>query len=113
MPEPAAPSPPPASLETLQPAVSAPPQPAGAEAAADADVTNAERLARIIVSDIVLYNPEKFEAGIRDGNVLEALEAEVEEGRSHFEQRVELRVRESRDFLAEEVVRVARLRGMK
>ena len=81
--------------------------------APDAAVTDAERLARIIVSDIVLYNPEKFEAGIRDGNVLEALEAEVEEGRSHFEQRVELRVRESRDFLAEEVVRVARLRGMK
>ena len=111
--EPAAPSPPPASLETPQPAVSAPPQPAVAEAAPDAAVTNAERLARIIVSDIVLYNPEKFEAGIRNGNVLEALEAEVEEGRSHFEQRVELRVRESRDFLAEEIVRVARLRGMK
>jgi hypothetical protein len=100
-------------LETPRPPVSAPPQAAGAEAAPDADVANAERLARIIVSDIVLYNPEKFESGIRDGNVLEALEAEVEEGRSHFEQRVELRVRESRDFLAEEVVRVARLRGMK
>jgi len=104
-PEPAAPPAPPASVEM--------PQPAGAPAAPDAAVTNAERLARIIVSDIVLYNPEKFEAGIRDGNVLEALAAEVEEGRSHFEQRVELRVRESRDFLAEEVVRVARLRGMK
>jgi CheY-like chemotaxis protein len=108
-PELAAPSPPAALLETPRPPVSAPPQAAGAEAAPDADVANAERLARIIVSDIVLYNPEKFESGIRDGNVLEALEAEVEEGRSHFE----LRVRESRDFLAEEVVRVARLRGMK
>jgi CheY-like chemotaxis protein len=112
-PERAAPSAPPASLQTPRPAVSAPAQPAGADAAPDAAVSNAERLARIIVSDIVLYNPEKFEVGIRDGNVLEALEAEVEEGRSHFEQRVELRVRESRDFLAEEIVRVARLRGMK
>ena len=45
--------------------------------------------------------------------MLEALDGEMEEGRAHFEQRVELRVRESRDFLAEELVRVARLRGMK
>jgi predicted Zn finger-like uncharacterized protein len=112
-PEPAVPSPPPGSVQTPQPRLSASPQPAGADAAPDAAVTEAERLARIIVSDIVLYNPEKFEAGIRDGNVLEALEGEVDEGRSHFEQRVEPRVRESRDFLAEEIVRVARLRGMK
>jgi predicted Zn finger-like uncharacterized protein len=112
-PEPAAPSPPPASVQMPRPPVSAPPQAAGADAAPDAAVTDAERLARIIVSDIVLYNPEKFEAGIRDGNVLGVLEAEMEEGRGHFEQRVELRVRESRDFLAEEIVRVARLRGMK
>jgi CheY-like chemotaxis protein len=113
-PEPTAPSPPPGPLQTPQPpAVSDSLQPASADAAPDAAVTDAERLARIIVSDIVLYNPEKFEAGIRDGNVLEALEGELEEGRSHFDQRVELRVRESRDFLAEEMVRVARLRGMK
>jgi predicted Zn finger-like uncharacterized protein len=103
-PAPVAPSPPPASVQMPQ---------AAADAAPDVAVADAERLARIIVSDIVLYNPEKFEAGIRDGNVLEVLEAEMEEGRSHFEQRVELRVRESRDFLAEEIVRVARLRGMK
>jgi hypothetical protein len=112
-PEPAAPSTPPCSVQTPQPPVSAPPQPTSPQAAPAAAVADAERLARIIVSDIVLYNPEKFEAGIRDGNVLGALEAEMEEGRGHFEQRVELRVRESRDFLAEEMVRVARLRGMK
>jgi predicted Zn finger-like uncharacterized protein len=103
--EPAAPSSPPGSVERVQPG--------GADAAPEAAVAAAERLARIIVSDIVLYNPEKFEAGIRNGNVLEVLEAEMEEGRSHFEQRVKLRLRESRDFLAEEIVRVARLRGMK
>ena len=72
----------------------------------------AERLARIIVSDILLYNPEKFEAGIRNGNVLEVLTAELEEGRSLFETRVEPKVREQRDFIAEELVRVARSRGM-
>ena len=34
----------------------------------------AERLARIIVSDIVLYNEEKFAAAVRAGRVLEMLE---------------------------------------
>jgi predicted Zn finger-like uncharacterized protein len=111
--EPAAAPTPPGSVQPPQPRVSAPPRPASADAAPDVAVADAERLARIIVSDIVLYNPEKFEAGIRDGNVLEVLEAEMEEARGHFDQRVELRVRESRDFLVEEIVRVARLRGMK
>lgn len=104
-PEPPAPPSAPGSVEGVQPA--------DADAALDPAVADAERLARIIVSDIVLYNPEKFEAGIRDGNVLDVLETELEEGRSHFERRVEPRLRESRDFLAEEIVRVARLRGMK
>jgi predicted Zn finger-like uncharacterized protein len=84
-----------------------------AEAALGGDVARAERLARIIVSDVVLYNPEKFEAGVRAGNVLEAMGAEMEEGRAHFRERVPERVRERRDFLAEELLRVARLRGMK
>ncbi len=77
-----------------------------------ADVTRAERLARIIVSDIVLYNPERFESAIRSGDVLEAMATEMEEGRAHFRERIPERIRERRDFLGEELVRVARLRGM-
>jgi CheY-like chemotaxis protein len=96
------------------PAAPAPAPAAPAPAAAnDGATAAAERLARIIVSDIVLYNPEKFEAGIRDGNVVEALEAEIAEGRGLFQQRVDPSLREGRDFLADELVRVARMRGMK
>jgi hypothetical protein len=76
-------------------------------------VAAAERLARIIVSDVVLYNPEKFEAGLRAGDVAERLESELAEGRSLFEQRVEARLRAGRDFLVEELLRVARARGMR
>jgi predicted Zn finger-like uncharacterized protein len=89
-----------------------PAEPPVPEAAADPAVAAAERLARIIVSDIVLYNAEKFEAGVRDGNVVEALESELGEGRTLFQQRVDARVRTMRDFLAEELLRVARSRGM-
>ncbi|MEN8183197.1 MAG: zinc-ribbon domain-containing protein [Myxococcota bacterium] len=99
--EPAPPTPEPRASEPRQPGVP------------DEAVAKAERLARIIVSDIVLYNQEKFTTAVAAGNVLESLDTELEEGRSLFRERVEAGVREARDFLGEEVLRVARARGMK
>jgi CheY-like chemotaxis protein len=75
-------------------------------------VAEAERLARIIVSDIVLYNEEKFVRAVREGNVLEVLGPELEEGRALFRGRIEASVRELGDFLEQELLRVARARGM-
>ncbi|MBS1104982.1 MAG: response regulator receiver protein [Deltaproteobacteria bacterium] len=72
----------------------------------------AERLARIIVSDIVLYNQEKFGAAVRSGGVLEAMRDELQEGRALFRERIDAQVRDERDFLADELLRVARGRGM-
>ncbi len=72
----------------------------------------AERLARIVVSDIVLYQAERFDAAVRAGTLLETLDAEIEEGRSFFRQRINERVRNERDYLTEELTRVARERGM-
>jgi predicted Zn finger-like uncharacterized protein len=77
-----------------------------------AERAQAERLARIIVSDIVLYNEEKFAAAVRGGSVLETLRDELSEGRALFRERIDPRVRDEKDFLAEELVRVARARGM-
>jgi predicted Zn finger-like uncharacterized protein len=77
-----------------------------------AERAQAERLARIIVSDIVLYNEEKFGAAVRSGSVLETLRDELQEGRALFRERIDPRVRDERDFLADELVRVARGRGM-
>ena len=86
--------------------IGAPADPLSAERA------QAERLARIIVSDIVLYNEEKFTAAVRSGNAVEALRDELEEGRALFRERIDPRIREERDFLADELERVARTRGM-
>ncbi len=72
---------------------------------------NAERLARIIVSDILLYHPEQFEAGMASGQIAQALEAAIAEGRGFFTQRVDARVRDERDFIMDELHRVARERG--
>ena len=89
-----------------------PPAPASDPALA-AEIGRAERLARIIVSDVVLYNEEKLDAAVRAGNVSESFESEMQEGRGHFAQRIDARVREMRDFLGEELLRVARARGMR
>jgi predicted Zn finger-like uncharacterized protein len=73
----------------------------------------AERLARIVVSDIVLYNEERFTAAARAGNVLEAMAGDLSEGRQLFAERIDPRVRAERDYLKDELLRNAKLRGMR
>jgi predicted Zn finger-like uncharacterized protein len=72
----------------------------------------AERLARIIVSDIVLYNEEKFAAAIEAGTVAAVMGPDLDEGRGLFRDRIDTRIRDEKDHLAEELMRVARSRGM-
>lgn len=48
----------------------------------------ARRLARLILSDIVIYNSDKASRGIRDGNFEEILRDEISEGREYFRARV-------------------------
>ena len=90
------------------PQVEAPPPPP----ADSGERASAERLARIIVSDIVLYNAERFEAGIRQGEVLSAMSAELSEGRGLLAQRVGPEV-DVAGLLEVELLRVARARGMR
>ncbi|MEX2207584.1 MAG: zinc-ribbon domain-containing protein [Myxococcota bacterium] len=74
----------------------------------DPDIAAAERLARIAVSDVILYNEAKFAAAIAaGGNVAKALASELEEARQHFNSRVSPILRHSRDFLKEELERRA------
>ncbi|MDD5287351.1 MAG: hypothetical protein PHD54_15985 [Desulfuromonadaceae bacterium] len=48
----------------------------------------AKRLARAILSDVAMYNPEKIENGIKNDNIFDILKEELEEGRQHFLSRV-------------------------
>jgi CheY-like chemotaxis protein len=110
----AAEAPTPAAVSQLVPATETV-APAATSAEADdglgAEREKAERLARIIVSDIVLYNAEKFDAAAVSGNVVEALEGDLAESRTLFEQRIDPRIREERDYLLDELRRVAAERG--
>jgi len=82
----------------------------GSEAVSEAEIAKAERLARIVVSDIILYNQEKFESALSSGDIVTTMDSELEEGRTLFAQRIDARVRDLRDFLGEELMRVAGLR---
>lgn len=48
----------------------------------------ARRLARAIASDLSLYNEEKITQGVKDDDLFDALEEEIEEGRALFNSRV-------------------------
>jgi predicted Zn finger-like uncharacterized protein len=95
----------PAALTGPEPAVARDDDGLGEERA------KAERLARIIVSDIVLYNEEKFADAVRRGCVEEVMGPDLEEGRDLFRDRIDERVREERDYLVTELLRVARMRA--
>lgn len=73
----------------------------------DPEIAAAERLARIAVSDVILYNEAKFAAAAASGNVAKALASELEEARQHFNSRVSPVLRQKRDFLGEELERRA------
>ena len=95
---------------TAPPATMAPARPARPVPSSDPDIAAAERLARIAVSDVILYNEPKFAAAIAAGNVMKALAVELEEARQHFNSRVSPILRQNRDFLREELERRAALR---
>ena len=52
----------------------------------------AKRLAIAIISDVAMYNKEKVESGIKNDNIFDLLQEELEEGRQHFLSRVSDRI---------------------
>lgn len=61
----------------------------------------ARRLARLILSDIIIYHPARVEQGIRDNNFFEVLKEEIEEGRQYYDSRVPFRVRRDTEIFTE------------
>src|SRR5258706_10799054 len=70
----------------------------------------ARRLARLILSDIVIYHLDKVEAGIRDDNFFEVLKAEITEGRAYYDSRVPLRVRQDTEIFSETLQQFVRMK---
>jgi predicted Zn finger-like uncharacterized protein len=72
-----------------------------------AERERAHRLARIAVSEMVLYQPEKFDQASRDGVLEQALDLEIQEARALLRQRIGEEVRAESDFIIDELHRVA------
>jgi hypothetical protein len=49
----------------------------------------AQRLARAVVSDVMLYNTERVRAGIEQDDLFDRLRPELDEAREFFERRVD------------------------
>jgi CheY-like chemotaxis protein len=86
-------------------AESKPPGDAAAHAAA-------KRLARIIISDIALYNQRAVEEGVRNGSLYDVLRDEIEEGRKLYEGRVPSDIASSTDYYREAIDEFVRKRKM-
>jgi predicted Zn finger-like uncharacterized protein len=64
-------------------------------------VEKARRFARIIVSDIALYNQDAVAEGLKNGTFYELLKADVDEGRELYENRVPTAIRAKKDYYQE------------
>lgn len=71
------------------------------DAADPAAVEKARRFARIIVSDIALYNQEMVIEGIKNGNFYELLQNDIQEGRELFDTRVPSSIKMKKDYYQE------------
>lgn len=102
----AAPPPPPTTAPVQAPAPSV--RPAGGPAGRPANPflsqdpsLKARRLARALVSDIVVYHPAKRQEGIRDGNLKELFEEEIKKSWEEYTEQVGREIAESTGFFRE------------
>lgn len=73
----------------------------------------AKRLARTILSDILLYNQAKVKEGIERDSLFDVLADELAEGRKYYESMVEPTLRGDTNFFNEAVIDVLLKQGGK
>jgi hypothetical protein len=86
----------------------APPPPAAAPLSPEDQKAHedAKRFARLVVSEIKLYNEAKVNEGRRNKDVYERLKEDIERGRQMYAERVSPRVRDSTNYFHDELVRI-------
>lgn len=71
-----------------------------------ADAARARRLARAIVSDLLLYDAEEVRAGIQGDDLFERMRERFDEARAYFAARVEPELAGEQDFVGRAIVDV-------
>jgi hypothetical protein len=64
----------------------------------------AQRLARIIIGEIILYHKDRIVDAIKNDSLFEALERELDEGRKYYEKNVDPSVRAQTGYFDQAVV---------
>ncbi len=77
-----------------------------ADNAGEAVHEEARRLARLLVTEIKLYNEEQVEAGRRNRNIYEVLREDIDRSRQIYEERIDDTVRTEADYFHDELVRI-------
>ncbi len=78
------------------------PRPASAgSAATPADHQKAQRLAKLIVQDIVLYCQDRLAEAVRTGQFFELVKGDVKDGRLYYDEKIPEAVRAERDYIQE------------
>ncbi len=77
------------------------------------DTNEAKRLARTILSDILLYNQPKVKEGIEKDSLFDILTEELAEGKKYYESMVDEGIRQSTNYFNEAVVDVLIKQGGK
>jgi hypothetical protein len=67
---------------------------------------DAKRFARLVVSEIKLYNESKVAEGRRSRDLYERLKEDIERGRQMYSDRVAATVRDSTNYFFDELVRI-------
>ncbi len=83
--------------------------PRGRAAAADSPQRahdDARRLARLLISEIKLYNEKKVEEGRTLNDLYERLKDDIERSRHVYDERTSAAVRQDTDFFHDELVRI-------
>lgn len=70
------------------------------------DPTRARRLARAILSDVLLYNADAVREGIERDDLFERLRDELEEARAFFRERVDAELARKGNFIDRAIVDV-------
>ncbi|MDW8413781.1 MAG: hypothetical protein RMM17_14000, partial [Acidobacteriota bacterium] len=98
-----APAPPPSS--PAEPARVSPSPPTRRYQPGATNEEAAQRLARLLVSEIKLYNEKKIEEGRKNGNIYDLLKDTIEQSRKHYKERMGEAAATMPDYFHEEMVK--------
>lgn len=67
---------------------------------------DARRFARLLVSEIKLYNEGKVDQGRKNGDLYERLKEDIDRSRQMYEDRIPSEIREGSNYFYDELVRI-------